>query len=172
MLRLPMVSCLASSLLLLAACGSDDNSGDGSDAAAAKYFTDFAAISDDGQAQIAELGDKYPDAFEGEVQQTKDSYGEYVIIFDDTVSRFEDLEVPAELRELHGRGIDANQDLSAISHERLDRLDAASTSEEVDEIFAEDPEFTDAVASTDTFCEEIQDRAATYDIELDLDCEK
>jgi len=83
-----------------------------------------------------------------------------------------DIEVPDELRALHDEGIIANKDLSAINHGRLDRLADASSSEEVDEVFAEDPDFTDAVARTDTVCEEIQDRAAKYDIELDLDCEK
>src|SRR3990172_7985221 len=159
MLRLQRVALLPLSILLATACG-DDDAGGGSEASVAQYFADFATISDDGQAQIAELGDKYPDAFEGDVQQTQDSYGEYIVIFDDTVSLWEALNVPEELKLLHDEVIEANSELSAINHQRLDRLGDASSPEEVDDVFfAEGPElteFTDAVARTDSVCEELE----------------
>lgn len=168
------------------ACGGDDDAATGTPAPTGTtkatanksptaeitaYFAEFLRINTDARARLAQLDVTYPKAFKGDVQQTKDSFREYLTIFDETDDLDRALDVPAELRAVHDDVMAADEETSAISHERLDRLEDATTYAEVDVIFGEDQRFTDAVAHGDASCLALEAKAVEYGVDFDLPCE-
>lgn len=176
-----MLAGLAAMMLAgAAACGGDDDAtatpvrtgGKSPSAEVTAYFAGYKQINSDALARLGQLDVKYPEAFLGDVGQTQDSFREYLTIFDETDDLYQALEVPADLRAIHDRIMAADEDGSAVSHERLAQLELATEASQVDAIFGEDERFSDAVARGDAACLELEDAAAEYGIEFDLACER
>jgi len=172
MVRYLLVLTVAAALAAAAGCGDDDEDSLSTtpDPAIEQYFGEYQAINDDYGTLIAAVDATYPDAWKGDVQQTKDAFAAYVTLFDETVEKYARLDVPAELDDLHRDLADA--DGSEINHRRLALLENATTAADVDAIFAEDPAYTDAVERGDAGCLALEQKAANYGIEFDLPCEK
>jgi hypothetical protein len=167
--------------LVLVAIGCGDNDGEtreDASAALSEYFADYVAIDQDVNGRIRALKTAYPDNYfdvadktKFSLQQTKDSFSEYVALFDEFLDRFEDLTAPEQVQNLHRRTLDANQAVNAINDIRLDLLNGLTTAEEVDAIFlADDPEFAEAVTVQHELCVEFEERAADYNVVYDLPC--
>ncbi len=137
----------------------------------------YRAIHEDVNGRIVGLKTKYPQGYldladksVADLQQTKDSYRDYAALFDEFDSRVRALDPPPEISDLVKQVLDADQAVSAINHDRLTKLEAASSTAELGSIFAEDPAFTAAVDRTVELCTSLIDRAKQYDYELDLPC--
>lgn len=180
MTRWIVLGLLAAVMAGAVACGGDDDATatpvktaiKSPSAEVAAYFTNYKQINTDALAKLDQLDVTYPQAFKGDVKQTQDSFREYLKIFDETDDLYEALEVPPDLRPIHDRIMTADEDGSAISHERLAQLELATEASQVDAIFAEDARFSDAVARGDAGCVELEDAAVGYGIAFDLPCER
>lgn len=141
------------------------------------YFEQYLKIHEDVNRRIVGLKAKYPkgyldltDKSAADLQQTKDSYREYSALFDEFDSRVRALDPPAEISDLAQQVLAADQAISAINHDRLAKVEAVSSTAELDTIFAENPTFTAAVEHTVEVCTSMIERAKQYDYELDLPC--
>jgi len=160
------------------ACGGDDGRSKGEvKAELTAYFDKYRAIHEDVNGRIVGLKTKYPQGYldladksVADLQQTKDSYRDYAALFDEFDSRVRALDPPPEISDLVKQVLDADQAVSAINHDRLTKLEAASSTAELGSIFAKDPAFTAAVDRTVELCTSLIDRAKQYDYELDLPC--
>ena len=146
-------------------------------AALSAYFDKYLAVHKDVNARIVALKTKYPkgyvdlaDKSAADLQQTKDSYRDYATLFDEFDSRVHALDPPAEISDLVQQVLEADQAVSAINHARLAKLEGASSTADVDMIFAQDPGFTAAVNRTVEVCTSMIERAKQYEYELDLPC--
>ena len=146
-------------------------------AALSAYFDKYLAVHKDVNGRIVALKNKYPkgyldlaDKSTADLQQTKDSYRDYATLFDEFDSRVRALDPPAEVSDLVRQVLEADQAVSAINHDRLARLEAASAIADVEPIFAQDPAFTAAVDRTGELCTSMIQRAQQYDYKLDLPC--
>jgi len=167
-------------LLALAgvACGSDDGRPkEQVKAALIAYFDKYLAVHQDVNGRIVALKSKYPkgyldlaDKSAADLQQTKDSYRDYAALFDEFDDRVRALDAPAEVSDLVRQVLEADQALSAINHDRLAKLEAASSIADLEPIFAQDPAFTAAVDRTVELCASLIERAKQYDYKLDLPC--
>jgi len=174
MVRFLWLVCVLLAVVVVVACDDDDEDTPSAspNPAIERYFSDYKAIGDDYSTRIVAVDETYPDAYKGNVQQTKDAFAAYVTLFDETDENYARLDVPAELDDLHQQLSDSNADISEINHRRLALLASATTAADVDAIFAEDPAYTDAVERGDTGCLALEEKAADYEIEFDLPCEK
>ena len=146
-------------------------------AALSAYFDKYLAVHKDVNGRIVALKIKYPkgyldltDKSAADLQQTKDSYRDYATLFDEFDGRVRALDPPAEISDLVKQVLDADQAVSAINHDRLAKLEIASSTADLDMIFAPDPTFTSAVDRTVEVCASMIERAKQYDFELDLPC--
>ena len=146
-------------------------------AALSAYFDKYLAVHKYVNGRIVALKTKYPkgyldltDKSTADLQQTKDSYRDYAKLFDEFDSRVRALDPPAEISDLVKQVLDADQAVSAINHDRLVKLEIASSTADLDMIFAPDPTFTSAVDRTGEVCASMIERAKQYDYELDLPC--
>jgi hypothetical protein len=188
MLRWFFVAALAM-LAVAVACGGDDNNASTTPTAArttavasagskvasgdvTAYFAAYKQINSDANAQIAALDVTYPQAFKGDVQQTKDDFRDYLRIFNDADAKYIAMNVPDELKVLHADILQADEETAVISQRRLDRLGVATTSADVDAIFANAPDFTAVAAHGHSACLALEAAAVPYGIAFDLPCEK
>jgi hypothetical protein len=160
------------------ACGGDGGRPKGEvKAALTAYFDKYLAIHKDVNARIVGLKKKYPkgyldlaDKSAADLQQTKDSFRDYTALFDEFDSRVRALDPPLEISDLVQQVLDADHAVSGINHDRLTKLEAAASADELASIFADDPTLTAAVDRTVKLCTSLIDRAKQYDYELDLPC--
>ncbi len=110
MVRTTSLFVLMTGLALIAgACGSDDGeTGDDVSAAISDYFNGYRVIHEDVNGRIRALDDQYPEAFRGDVQQTKNSFTEYVALYDEFLYRVNELEAPGEVEDLHEEILEGN----------------------------------------------------------------
>jgi hypothetical protein len=144
---LPLAS-LALACAAAGACGGDD---DDDGAPLSSYLTQLSAVVSLGNVQTQGLAERYPTAFE-DVQATKDYYTRYV----DGYARFLDatkqLNAPDELSAEHNEYVAASEAVLAIDRARLAELESATTADELNTIFVEDPEYAAAVQRQDDAC--------------------
>jgi hypothetical protein len=160
------------------ACGGDDaRPREQVKAALTDYFDQYLAVHQDVNGQIVALKTKYPKSYidvtdksTADIQQTKDSYKEYIALFDEFDTRVRALDPPEEIRDLVQQVLEADQAVSAINHDRLTKLEAASTIADVGPIFADDPAYTSAVSRTVELCTSMTERASQFDYDLALPC--
>lgn len=177
MIRLAVIAALSACLLTSLACGDDnDGASSGDDAtpapgavSLAEFFKELQGFSDDANAGIDELGVKYPDTFISDVQQTKDSYAEYVRIFEEYGSDRPDLVGPPEVQARWEESGDIDEQMNAIHHQRLDRLQDATMMDDVNEIFGPDEEYDSLVARNTEICIELEEIAQDNDNDIDYD---
>ncbi len=178
MLRLLLVLSIAILALVAVGCGGDSGRSKGEvKSALTDYFDKYLAIHRDVNGRIVALKTKYPkgyldlvDKSASDLQQTKDSYRDYAALFDEFDSRVRALDSPAEISDLVQQVLDADQAVSAINHDRLAQVEAASSTADLATIFAQDAQFTAAVSRTVELCTNMIERAKQYDYELDLPC--
>ena len=178
MLRLLLFLSIVTLGLGAAACGGDDGrSKEEVKTALSAYFDKYLAVHKDVNGRIVALKNKYPkgyldltDKSSADLQQTKDSYRDYATLFDEFDSRVRALDPPAEISDLVRQVLEADKAVSAINHDRLAKLEAASAIADVEPIFAQDPAFTAAVDRTVELCTSMIQRAQQYDFNLDLPC--
>jgi hypothetical protein len=159
-------------------CGGDDGRPkEEVKAALSAYFDKYLAVHKDVNARIVALKTKYTkgyvdlaDKSAADLQQTKDSYRDYSALFDEFDTRVRALDRPAEISDLVQQVLEADQAVSAINHARLAKLEGASSTADLDTIFAQDPGFTAAVNRTVEVCTKMIERAKQYEYELDLPC--
>ena len=162
----------------MVACGGDNGrSKEEVKSALSAYFDKYRAVHDDVNGRIVQLKTRYPhgyldlaDKSTADLQQTKDSYRDYTALFDEFDSRVRALDPPPEISDLVKQVLDADQAVSAINHDRLTKLEPASSTAELGTIFAESSTFTAAVDRTAELCTSMIERAKHYDYELDLPC--
>jgi len=160
------------------ACGGDDGrSKEEVKASLSAYFDKYRAIHEDVNGRIILLKTKYPQGYldlsdksAADVRQTKDSYRDYAALFDEFDGRVRALDPPPEVSDLVQQVLEADQAVSAINHDRLTKLEAATSTAELGSVFAENPTFTAAVDRTVELCTSLIERAKQYDYEVDLPC--
>ena len=161
-----------------AACGGDDaRPREQVKSALTDYFDKYLAVHRDVNGRIVALKTRYPkgyldltDKSSADLQQTLDSYRDYATLFDEFDSRVHALDPPAEISDLVQQVLEADQAVSAINHARLAKLEGASSTADLNMIFAQDPGFTAAVNRTVEVCASMIERAKQYEYELDLPC--
>ena len=175
---LPLTCLLLLAAVALAACGDDDDdtsdaipTGDSDNAELSAYFDERTALGDEARSAIAALDEEYPLAFEGgDVQQTKDSFAEYVVIYDDGREAHGAIDAPEEVAELHQTGYELDEIQKELNHKRLEELEDATTEEDVDAIFEVTPEVQENYDKSVANCEATEQVAADNDIEWDGHC--
>lgn len=172
-----MLLLIAALLPAALACNNGDKPpADGSDKTPANselsaYFEAYKAISVDVNGRIQLLNSQFPDAFKGDLDQTKASYAKYVELFDEFIQRFQDIVIPEDVFDLHLETLAANQNLSSINHGRLDELNDATDADQIDPIFADTAELFGAVNAVNQACLKTEEFAAANNIDFDLPCE-
>jgi hypothetical protein len=178
LLRLLLLFLSLTLLSPVAACGGNDaRPKEQVKSALTDYFDKYLAIHRDVNGRIVALKTRYPkgyldltDKSSADLQQTRDSYRDYATLFDEFDSRVRALDPPAEISDLVQQVLEADQAVSAINHARLAQLEGASSTADLDMIFAQDPGFTAAVNRTVEVCTSMIERAKQYEYELDLPC--
>ena len=161
---IPLFAAIVAAVVLVAACGGDDDDDENVDEAT-QYLTQLSAVSSLGNVQIQSLEDRYPTAFE-EVEATKEYYAEYVSIYARFLNAAKQLSPPDDLADEHQEYVASSESVLEGSQARLDRLESATTTEEVDSIFAEDPDYSAAVSRQDSACQALKDVAEQEDVDV------
>lgn len=165
-------------LTALTACGSD---GDGGGLSLEEYFRRLNAIQD----EVDERSEAVPEPAvddddlltEDEKEALRDYISQLVAILRDAFEAAADLDPPAEITAEHDAFVAAGQELVRIQEQFQDSLpdllaQTQSTSE-LETLFTDFSEGTDAAAAGDRFgqaCSQLQAVAAENSIDIDLDC--
>jgi hypothetical protein len=157
-LMLIVVICAA---IVMAACGGDDEEKDLSQVGS--YLTQLSAVITLNNFQLQGLEEQYPTAF-NEVDPTKEYYTNYVETLDRFLDVAKQLPVPAEVGDAHDEYIASSEAVSEINQTRRDELARATTIDEVNTIFAEDPAYTAAVDRLKAACRALVSIAAANEV--------
>jgi hypothetical protein len=150
-------------VLFVAACGGDDDEEENVDEVT-EYLTQVSGISSLGNTQIQALDERYPTAFE-ELEPTKEYYADYTETYSRFLTATKQLTPPADLADEHNEFVLSSEAVLQASEARLERLQSAATTEEVDAIFADDPDYSAAVTRQDAACQALKDVAEQEDVD-------
>lgn len=106
-----------------------------------EFFPKWEEVSNEGRQKIQALNAKYPQAFQNDVQQTKDYYLEYVEIFDETDSQFADISAPEEVLTVSDQILETEGKMSDVHHERVDQLTTVTSGDDLNVVFAPNAEY-------------------------------
>lgn len=163
---------LLATLLLLAlgttavACGDGGLSLD-------EYFQRVDELDEATDAQLEELQDAFPGAYE-QPAPTRDFFNAALPIFTHFVDALDEIDPPSEVEDAHNEAVASGRAFTEALEDFADRLAGVETSSELEDLFSEldeDPEFTAAEERFDAACFALQDIADANDIEIELDCE-
>lgn len=147
------------------ACG-----GGGEPLTLTQFFSKWEEVSSDGTARIRELNARYPRAFKDDVQQTQDYYAVYVEIFDDTDSRLEDVAAPEEVRGVAEEILATEAKMSAVHHDRLERLADVTTGDELNALFVPNADYEALRDRDGELCRQLVQLAEDYHLVYDANC--
>jgi hypothetical protein len=170
---------VATFAVLIVGCGDDDKTSSAGDGAESReYFEQALAISQDVNSRIGSLKTTYPDGYldvadkaSFDLQQTRDSYQDYLQLYREYLDRNEALDPPEPLKQLHDENLSVNRDVNAINERRLEPLLAARSATDLEAAFAVDEEFNQAVVAADEVCNEFRDLALDSGVDWDQPCQ-
>ncbi len=137
------------------------------------YFEEIDSLHDDFVERGDALSEQFPDAFT-EPEATRDYYVGLVPIFDDFLDGLSDVDPPSEVEDSHSELLDSLAGVIESLEDLVDRLAAAESSSELEDLlnaFADEPDFVAARDRFQTACFDLQSIADDGDVVIDLECE-
>lgn len=138
----------------LVSCGGDSK--DESFSETKTYLTQLSSVTSLAAVQLEGIESRYPTRFQ-EVEPTKDYYADYLGSYARFLDATKQLSVPDEVADAHNEYIAASEALLQANQARLDELESATTIDEVNAIFADDPDYTAIALRQDKACQGLKD---------------
>ena len=173
LLAIPFLAALLLALAAAPACGGDDAS------PPEQYFRQLQETRAELSQRFTALQDEFDAALASEstdaeiTEAARDYYGGNLSILEDTISRLEEIEPPAEAAEAHQEFVEAVKGFVAVSEDLSARAERAESVSELEDLLAgADRDEFDAVAGRfEEACLALQDIADANGIAADLNCE-